>query len=81
VFEDVRKLSLVKWDALCLHMKNGGLGVRRLKEFNFLLLGKWAWRMLEERESLWYNVLCAKYGEEGGSYVLVEEGVPCGGKT
>jgi len=24
--------------------------------------------------------VCAKYGEEGGSYVLVDEGVPCGGK-
>jgi len=27
--------------------------------------------MLEERGNLWYNVLCAKYGEEGGGYVLV----------
>lgn len=33
--KDVRKLSWVKWDT-----KNGGLGVRRLKEFNFSLLGK-----------------------------------------
>jgi len=40
--------------------------VRRLKEFNFSLLGKWVWRNLEERGSLLYNVLCAKYGEEGG---------------
>ena len=80
-FWDVRKLSWVKWDALCLHRKNGGLDVGRLKEFNFSLLGRWVWRMLKERGSSCYNVLCAKYGEEGGDYVLVEEGVPCGGKT
>ena len=78
--EDVRKLSWVKWDTFCLHRENGGFGVRRLKEFNFSFLGKWVWRMLEEKGSLWYNVLCAKYGEEGGVYVMVEEGIPCGGK-
>ena len=73
-------MSWVKWDTLCLHRKNEGLGAKRLNEFNFSLLGKWLWRMLEERGSLRYNVVCAKYGEEGGSYVLVDEGVPCGGK-
>ena len=36
---------------------------------------------MEERGSLWYNVLCAKYSEERGSYVFVGEGVMCGGKT
>jgi len=40
-------------------------GVRRLNEFNLSLLGKWVWRMLEERISKWYNVICVKYGEEG----------------
>jgi len=57
------------------------LGFWRLKEFNLSLIGKWVWRMLKERGSLWYNVLCAKYGEEGGSYVLVEEGFQCLGKA
>lgn len=54
-------------------------GVRRLKEFNFSLLDKW---MLEERGSLWYNVLCVTYGA-GGLCVglLVVEGVLYGGKT
>jgi hypothetical protein len=44
----------------------GGLGVRRLGEFNLSLLGKWCWRMLVEKEGLWYRVLKARYGEDGG---------------
>jgi hypothetical protein len=46
--------------------ENGGLGVRRLREFNIALLGKWCWRMLVDREGLWYRVLVARYGEERG---------------
>jgi len=49
-----------------LKKENDGLGVNRLKEFNISLMGKWVWRVLEERESLWSLVLRAKYGEEGG---------------
>jgi len=60
-------LSRVRRDTLYLHRENEGLGVRRLKEFNLSLFGKWVWRMMEERGSLWYNVLCGKYGEEGGT--------------
>ncbi|MCI32032.1 receptor-like kinase, partial [Trifolium medium] len=44
----------------------GGLGVRRLREFNLALLGKWCWRMLEDREGLWFRVLAARYGVERG---------------
>ena len=51
---------------MCLSKEVGGLGVRRIREFNSALLGKWCWRMLVEKESLWYRVLVARYGEEGG---------------
>jgi len=40
--------------------------VRKLKEFNIALLGKWCWRMLSDRGGLWYRVLVARYGEEAG---------------
>jgi hypothetical protein len=40
----MRKVSLEK--------ESGGLGMRRVKEFNLSLLGKWYWRLLNELESL-----------------------------
>jgi hypothetical protein len=42
------------------------LGVRQLREFNIALLGKWCWRVLVERESLWFRVLATRYGMEFG---------------
>jgi len=42
------------------------LGVRSIREFDIALLGKWCWRMLEQREFLWFKVLSARYGVAGG---------------
>ena len=39
--EDIRKVTWINWDTVCLSKEEGGLGVRRLKEFNLVLLGKW----------------------------------------
>ncbi|CAJ2638568.1 unnamed protein product [Trifolium pratense] len=64
--EDSRKISWVNWNSICLSKESGGLGVRRLREFNQALLGKWCWRMLVDREGLWFRVLEARYGIEGG---------------
>ncbi|GAU10775.1 hypothetical protein TSUD_426480, partial [Trifolium subterraneum] len=44
----------------------GGLGVTQVREFNLALLGKWCWRMLVDREGLWFRVLAARYGVEKG---------------
>ncbi|GAU31357.1 hypothetical protein TSUD_19020 [Trifolium subterraneum] len=52
---------------IVLHgIEYGGLGVRQLKERNVALLGKWCWRLLVDRERLWYRVLAARYGVERG---------------
>ena len=42
------------------------MGVRRLREFNIALLGKWCWRLLLDREGLWRKVLVARYGVADG---------------
>lgn len=42
------------------------MGVRRSREINNALLGKWCWRLLTDRESLSCRVLSARYGVEGG---------------
>ncbi|GAU41056.1 hypothetical protein TSUD_374110 [Trifolium subterraneum] len=76
-----------------LDAENGGLGVRRLGEFNIALLGKWCWRMLEDKGGLWFRVLVARYGvargrvREGGrsgsswwrEIVRIHDGVDGGG--
>ncbi|GAU44755.1 hypothetical protein TSUD_246480 [Trifolium subterraneum] len=64
--EDSRKISWVDWKTIYLRKEYGGLGVRQLKEFNLALLGKWCWRLLVDREGLWFRVLAARYGVEGG---------------
>ncbi|CAJ2632912.1 unnamed protein product [Trifolium pratense] len=64
--EDTRKIAWINWKTICLRKEYGGLGVRQLREFNLALLGKWCWRMLVDREGLWFRVLAARYGVEGG---------------
>jgi len=44
----------------------GGLGVRRIMDFNLALLGKRCWRMVMDREGLWFRLLVAIYGLERG---------------
>ena len=61
-----RKISWVDWNSICRSKEVGGLGVRRIREFNVALLGKWCWRLLEERDSLWFRVLSARYGTDEG---------------
>jgi len=58
---------------VCLRKEYGGLGVRKLREFNTALLEKWRWRLLIDREGLWKRVLVARYGVEDGS---LEDGGP-----
>jgi len=60
------KISWVDWNSVCRSKEVGGLGVRRIREFNNALLGKWCWRLLVEKGSLWCRVLSTRYGEEGG---------------
>ncbi|GAU46777.1 hypothetical protein TSUD_402880, partial [Trifolium subterraneum] len=38
----------------------------QMREFNLDLLGKWCWRLLVDKEGLWFRVLGARYGMEGG---------------
>nr|ABN06074.1 hypothetical protein MtrDRAFT_AC150440g24v2 [Medicago truncatula] len=62
----MKKISWVDWKSSCRSKEVGGLGVRRIREFNMALLGKWCWRMLVERDSLWFKVLSASYGMADG---------------
>ncbi|XP_050252211.1 uncharacterized protein LOC126698794 [Quercus robur] len=47
---------------------NGGLGIQRLRQFNYALLDKWLWRYRTERNALWRKVIEAKYGDGRGGW-------------
>ena len=64
--EDVFKYPLVAWDKVCLPVEFGGLGIQRIGLFNKDLLGKWLWCFGKENNSLWCQVIAAKYGEARG---------------
>lgn len=58
-----KKISWVNWDVICKKKNEGGLGVRNLGRFNRALLGKWVWRFLVNKNSLWCKVLRSRHGE------------------
>ena len=65
----MQKPHLVRWKAVCLVKRKGGLGVRNLSLMNRTLLCKWSWWYANEREVLWKHVISQKYGEDdGGSH-------------
>ena len=71
---------LVGWDVVCSPIKDGGLGNRKLLDFNRALLGKWLWRFGLEETRLWCCVLVAKHGLNlgwgvgGGGLMVVDYG-------
>ena len=64
--EENRKISWIDWESICVEKEVGGLGLRSIREFNLALLGKWCWRMLVDREGLWFRTLAARYGLDRG---------------
>ncbi|XP_019150981.1 PREDICTED: uncharacterized protein LOC109147777 [Ipomoea nil] len=49
------------WDKMCVPKKHGGMGFKRLHEFNLALLGKQGWRMLTCPDSLVARIFKARY--------------------
>ncbi|CAH9137212.1 unnamed protein product [Cuscuta epithymum] len=57
---DQKGLRWRKWEALCKPKDAGGLGFRRLREFNLAMLAKQGWRLINESGSLMSRVLHAR---------------------
>lgn len=58
-------MAWVSWRKLCLPKEYGGLAIRNMEIFNVSLLGNWRWRLLWDKESMWFNLLQQLYGTEG----------------
>ena len=62
------KIHLVNLAKVCRPLQVGGLGIRRLGNFNSALLGKWLWRYGMETDALWRRVVEEKYGNIWGGW-------------
>ncbi|XP_042518493.1 uncharacterized protein LOC122092221 [Macadamia integrifolia] len=49
---DSTKKTTVKWDSICKPKKEGGLGIRRLRDVNKALLAKLTWKIKNEESQL-----------------------------
>uniref|UniRef100_A0A803PL05 Reverse transcriptase domain-containing protein n=1 Tax=Cannabis sativa TaxID=3483 RepID=A0A803PL05_CANSA len=63
--KDKQGVSWHSWKKLCKHKTVGGLGFRDFREYNLALLGKQAWRLLTEEDSLVCKFYKARYFSNG----------------
>ena len=54
-------LAWKSWDKLCVPKVAGGLGFKKFKDINNALLAKLAWMVASKRDSLYVQILQAKY--------------------
>ena len=56
-----RYIAWKAWDSLCCPRSVGGLGFKKAKNINSVLLAKLAWMIASKRDSLCMRILRAKY--------------------
>lgn len=56
----IKKYHLLDCNSVCKSKKEQGLGFRPLRQMNHAHWGKWLWRVGEDGESLWKQVILAK---------------------
>lgn len=56
-----RKIHWKKWETLCLSKSEGGLNFKELCKFNEAMLAKHVWRLIHDKESLFYRVFKVKF--------------------
>ncbi|GKB65855.1 reverse transcriptase domain, reverse transcriptase zinc-binding domain protein, partial [Tanacetum coccineum] len=51
-----KEKAKVAWDSICMPKHEGGLGIRRIDDFNVALMATHIWRILTHKESLWVKL-------------------------
>jgi hypothetical protein len=52
-----RKYHMVDWATFCKPREFGGLGVLNTKFMNIALMLKWAWKLYQNAEGLWADLI------------------------
>jgi hypothetical protein len=58
---DRRKYHMVDWPTVCKPKELGGLGILNTRLMNLALMVKWIWKLYQNAEGLWADLLRAKY--------------------
>ncbi|XP_074328110.1 putative mitochondrial protein AtMg00310 [Apium graveolens] len=56
-----RGIKWISWDRLCEAKEGGGLGFRKIQEFNIAMLSKQAWRLLNDANPLVTQLMKSRY--------------------
>ncbi|KAL8140429.1 LOW QUALITY PROTEIN: hypothetical protein V2J09_006450 [Rumex salicifolius] len=56
-FGDERRMHLLPWEEICKPRSLGGLGLKRMKEFNLAMIGKLAWRFANSGSEPWADLI------------------------
>lgn len=56
-----RRCHLVRWDIVTKPKNSGGLGIRSTKEVNLAFMAKLGWKLLNNEDCMWVEILKAKY--------------------
>nr|XP_043615878.1 uncharacterized protein LOC122587778 [Erigeron canadensis] len=75
----VKGKAKVAWKLLCVPQYEGGLGIRRISDFNKALMTKHVWSLLNRRESLWVKWIYSYRLKERNFWdIPIQQNCSCG---
>lgn len=75
--ENKKKVHWVSWKTVCEKKEKGGLSVKDVEVLNLALLNKWKWRIMNEKDVVWFNLLRSIYGNLVLEVKIGDERVCC----
>ena len=69
-----RKYHMVNWPAMCRPKECGGLGLLNSRQMNVALMLKWIWKLYQMDNSIWAQIIRAKYTQNGDIFSSSDRG-------